>query len=67
MYNVYGKSKFIENNKKNWRVILTKGGKGLTGVKILGGIFQGDALSTLLFVIVMISFNHILRKSTCRY
>ena len=29
-----------------------------------GGIFQGDALSPLLFVIAMIPLNHILRKCT---
>ena len=41
---------------------LTAGGKSLAEVKILSGIFQGDALSSLLFVIAMILLDHILRK-----
>ena len=36
-------------------------------VKILSGIFQGDALSPLLFLIAMIPLNHILRKCTAGY
>ena len=36
--------------------------KSLTGVKIKRGIFQGDALSSLLSVIAMMPLNHILRK-----
>ena len=36
-------------------------------VKIMRGIFQGDSLSPLLFVSVMISLTHILRKSKPGY
>ena len=49
---------------KNWRVILTEGGRRLAEVKIREGIFQGDALSSLLFVIAMMLLNYILRKCT---
>ena len=35
--------------------------------KIQRGIFQGDALSSLLFIIAMMSLNHILRKCTAGY
>ena len=45
--------KFIEKIMENWRVELTKGRKSLTEVKIQRGIFQRDALSLLLFVIMI--------------
>ena len=46
---------------------LKAGGKSLAEVKIQRGIFQGDALSLLLFVIAMMPLNLILRKCTARY
>ena len=46
---------------------LTAGGQNLAAVKILRDIFQGDALSLLLFVIAMMPLNHILRKCTAGY
>ena len=52
---------------QTWRVELTAGGKSLTEVKIQRGIFQGFALSPLLFVIAMMPLNHILRKYTAGY
>ena len=58
---------FIEKTMKNWRVELTVGGKSLAEIKIQRGIFQGDALSPLQFIIAMISLNHILRKCTAGY
>ena len=36
-------------------------------VKIQSGIFQGDALSTLPFVIAMMPINHLFSKCTARY
>ena len=45
--------KFIEETMKNWREELTAGSKSLAEVKIQRGIFQGDVLSSLLFVIVI--------------
>ena len=52
---------------KTWRVELTAGGKSLAEAKIQRGIFQGDALSPLLFIIVMMPLNHIHRKCTAEY
>ena len=58
---------FIKKTMQTWRVELTKGGKSLAEVKIQRDIFQGDALSPLLFVIAMMPLNHIRRKRTARY
>ena len=57
----------IEKIMKNWRVELTAGGKSLAETKIQRGIFQGDALSPLQFIIAMRPLNHIHRKCTAGY
>ena len=54
----------IEKNMKAWRVELTAGKRSLAEAKIQRGIFQGDALSSLLFIIPMMPLKHILRKCT---
>ena len=43
---------------------LTARGKSLAKAKVQRGIIHGDELSSLLFVIAMMSFNHIIRKCT---
>ena len=58
---------FIDKTMKTWRGDLTAGGRTLAEAKIQRGIFQGDALSHLLFIIAMMPLNHILRKFTARY
>ena len=58
---------FIEKTMKTWRVELAAGGRSLAEAKIQRGIFPEDTLSLLLFIIAMVSFNHILRKSTAGY
>ena len=58
---------FIDKTMKTWRVELTAGGRRLAEAKIQRGIFQGDALSPLLFIIAMMPLNHILRKCTAGY
>ena len=58
---------FIEKTMQTWRVELTAGGRGIAEKKIQRGIFQGDALSPLLFIIAMMPLNHILRKCTAGY
>ena len=57
----------IDKTMKTWRVELTAGGRRLAEAKIQRGIFQGDALSPLLFLIAMMPLNHILRKCTAGY
>ena len=52
---------------KTWRVELTAGGRRLAAAKIQSGIFQGDAPSPSLFIIAMMTLNHILRKCTAGY
>ena len=58
---------FIEKTMKTWRVELAAGGRSLAEVKIQRGIFQGDALSPLLFINTMMPLTHILRKCTAGY
>ena len=52
---------------KTWRLELTTGGRRLAEAKIQRGIFQGDSLSPLIFIIAMMRLNHILRKYTAGY
>ena len=58
---------FIKKTIKTWRVELSEGRRGLAETKIQRGIFQGDALSPLQFIIAMMPLNHILRKCTAGY
>ena len=52
---------------KNWIVELTIRGKRFAEAKICRGIFKGDALSRLLFVIAMMTLNYIFQKYTGGY
>lgn len=52
----------IGNSMANWKTILTTGGNVLGEVNMKRGIFQGDSLSPLLFVIIMLPLTLILRK-----
>ena len=58
---------FIEKTMETWRVELTAGGRSIAETKIQSRIFQGDALSPLLFIIAMMPLNYILRKCVAGY
>ena len=45
---------FLKKAMKTWIVEFIAGGKSLAEIKIQRSIFQGDALSLLLFIIAMI-------------
>ena len=57
----------IEKTMKTWKVELIAGERNLTEAKIQRGIFLGDAISTVIFIIAMIPLNYILRKCTAGY
>ena len=59
---------FIDKTTKTMKTVeLTTGGRKLAETKIQRRIFQGDALSPLLFIIAMMRLNHILKKCTTGY
>ena len=68
MYKIsYEVINFIDKTMKTWKVELTAGRRSLTEAKIPKGIFQGNVLWPLLFLIAMMTLNHILRKCTAGY
>ena len=58
---------FISVSMRSWETELTSGGQKLGRVKIRRGIYQGDSLSPLLFVICMIPLTIILRQCKAAY
>ena len=58
---------FVKRSKTNWQTELTSCGESLAKVNIRRGIFQGDNLSSLLFVIGMIPITNVLRKAKARF
>ena len=58
---------FISESMKHWNTELNAGQSRLGNVKIKRGIFQGDSLSPLLFVMTMISLILVLRKTNIFY
>jgi hypothetical protein len=57
----------LESSMVNWKTELTACGETLCEVDILRGIFQGDSLSPLLFVICMIPLSSVMRKMSVGY
>ena len=53
----------LTNTMKHWKTTLTASGTTLAEVNIRRGIFQGDSLSPLLFIIAMIPMTMTLRKT----
>ena len=57
----------ISNSMVNWKTVLTSEGTDLGQVDIRRGIFQGDSLSPLLFVLIMLPLTLVLRKVRAGY
>ncbi|XP_072169448.1 uncharacterized protein [Diadema setosum] len=57
----------LTNSMKAWCTTLTSNGKDLGQVRIQRGIFQGDSLSPLLFVISLIPLTSVLRNVSAGY
>ena len=57
----------ISNSLVNWKTVLTSGGMVLGQVDIRRGIFQGDSLPSLLFIVIMLSLTLVLRKMRAGY
>ena len=57
----------LVNTMKKWKVMLCSENSDLGEVEIKRGIFQGDSLSPLLFVLALIPLSLILRKATAAY
>ena len=58
---------FSEKSMKKWKLLLTSIGSDLCEVDVNRGIFQGDSLSPLIFVICMIRLSLLLRKVKASY
>ena len=59
--------KFLKNTMPNWKTILTSSGTRLAEVNIKRGIFQGDSLSPLLFIVAMIPMTRVLERMEVGY
>ena len=59
--------RFLKNTMPNWKTILTSSGTRLAEVNIKRGIFQGDSLSPLLFIVAMIPITRVLERMEFRY
>ena len=57
----------VENSMQNWKTTFTSAGKELPEVPIRRSFFQGDSLSSLLFVICLIPMSLVLRKVKAGY
>ena len=57
----------LKRSMADWKTLLTGNGKTLAEVEIRRGIFQGDTLSPLLFVVAMIPLTLLLRRKEMGY
>ena len=54
--------RFLKNTMPNWKTIFTSSGTRLAEVNIRRGIFPGDSLSPLLFIVAMIPVTRVLER-----
>ena len=57
----------LVNSVEKWKVMLCSGNSDLGEIEIKRGIFQGDSLSPLVFVLSLIPLSLILRKENAAY
>ena len=57
----------LVNSMERWKVMLSSGNSELGEIEIKRGIFQGDSLSPLVFVLELIPLNLILKKTKVAY
>ena len=57
----------LAESMKSWRVELTSGEENVGKVSSKGGVFQGDSLSRLLFVLCLLPLRYILRYAAPGY
>ena len=58
---------FLQKSMQQWRLSLTANGEDLGEVNVKRGIFQGDSLSPLFFVLSMMSLSLILKEVNACY
>ena len=58
---------FLEKSMKKWKLLSTSNGSDLCEVDVNRGIFQGDSVLPLIFVICMIPLSLLLRKVKASY
>ena len=58
---------FLHNSMESWKLELNASGEKLGEADIRRGIFQGDSLSPLLFILCMVSVTWLLRRAKACY
>ena len=59
--------RLIRNTMPNWKIILTSSGTRLAEANIRRGIFQGDSLSSMLFVVATIPLTRVVERMEVGY